>query len=109
MFIDLVGYSRLLESKDTGKSFAATKAQLEIFVAIIHRFGGVVEKTLGDGLLAYFGFELGSTNPRKGYEQSALQTAIEVQRQVAQATIDSDPVHLVHPVRIGINTDIVTI
>ena len=109
MFIDLVGYSRLLESKDTGKSFAATKAQLEVFVAIIHRFGGVVEKTLGDGLLAYFGFELGSTTPRKGYEQSALQTAIEVQRQVAQATIDSDPVHLVHPVRIGINTDIVTI
>jgi len=109
IFIDLVGYSRLLESRDTGKSFAATKAQLETFVAIIHKFGGVVEKTLGDGLLAYFGFELGSAASRKDYEQSALQAAIDVQRQVAQATIDAHPVHLVHPVRIGINTDVVTI
>ncbi len=109
IFIDLVGYSRLLDSRDTAKSFAATKHQLEIFVNVIHKFGGVVEKTLGDGLLAYFGFEFGSKTPRKDFEHSALQAAIEIQRKVAQTMIDANPVHVIHPVRIGINTDIVTI
>ncbi|WP_130508270.1 adenylate/guanylate cyclase domain-containing protein [Krasilnikovia cinnamomea] len=57
MFIDIVGYTALVEELDCAEVRAL---QMEYFArvsTVVRRFGGVVEKFVGDAVLAVFGVD----------------------------------------------------
>jgi class 3 adenylate cyclase len=105
MFLDLVGYSLSMESQSPLSSFKATRFQFNAIVKVIHQHGGIVEKTMGDGLLVYFGYQKEDYN----HAYQAVQAAISIQKSIAQNMLDDKCNHSIQPARIGINTDTVTI
>jgi len=103
LFIDIVGYSAISQDLSPLEAFHDLKGLLEGMREIIHKHDGVVDKTLGDGLLAYFGYSILGGRVLEDHASKAVKSALEIQekslRRIANQTSDR-----VYPLRIGINT-----
>ncbi|MEQ1501220.1 MAG: adenylate/guanylate cyclase domain-containing protein [Myxococcota bacterium] len=55
LFTDLRGFTRTGESMSPDQLIAELNAYLEAMVPVVHAFGGVVDKYMGDAILAVFG------------------------------------------------------
>ncbi|GAB1693221.1 hypothetical protein KRM28CT15_50240 [Krasilnikovia sp. M28-CT-15] len=55
MFIDIVGYTTLVEELDCAEVRALQMAYFDRVSAVVRQFGGVVEKFVGDAVLVVFG------------------------------------------------------
>lgn len=105
MFVDIVGFSLTTERLTAKEAFQQLKDQLEYIVEKIHEFGGLVDKSLGDGVLAFFGYHFNKGANQVGHADQALLCAIEIQKEAlrrAQALKGSGKP--IFPLRIGINT-----
>lgn len=109
MFIDLVGFSRTAERQTPREAFLLLKRHLEMLTTVVHKYGGTIDRSLGDGLLCFFGYSL--TNESVPFHaDAALACAIEIQQNyVVQTAIDRDSGIPLYPMRIGINTSAVYI
>jgi class 3 adenylate cyclase len=105
MFIDVVGFSLLAENMLPRMAFENLKKMLTMIGETIHQFGGVIDKTLGDGLLCYFGYRFDSDTSAPDHAEKALRCAIKIQRdnlaRNLEASAQGEPVY---PLRIGVNT-----
>lgn len=105
LFLDIVGFSAAAESLTPEETFAALKRLLGTLSEIIHRYGGVVDKALGDGLLCHFGYGYEDGESAGDHADQAVRCAIEIQttslHRDLEAKAKGEPVH---PIRIGINT-----
>ena len=54
LFADIVGFSRFAKDITPAELFERLNQVMGDAIAIVHRHGGVVDKVLGDGLLAWF-------------------------------------------------------
>jgi class 3 adenylate cyclase len=110
MFVDIVGFSVIAERLSPSDAFTHLKKLFSAFAAIIHRHGGVVDSTPGDGLLCYFGYNFDGTEAVVNHADVAVACAIEIQQQSVQqilaAAKSQEPTF---PLRIGINTDAVLV
>ncbi|MCX6129740.1 MAG: PilZ domain-containing protein, partial [Proteobacteria bacterium] len=105
MFVDIVGFSLTTERQSPIKAFKQLKEQLHFIVDKVHSFDGLVDKSLGDGVMAFFGYHFQDNQVRIGHADRALQCAIEIQREAvkrAMQGIAGDAA--IYPLRIGINT-----
>jgi class 3 adenylate cyclase len=105
MFVDIVGFSLTTERLTAKEAFQQLKDQLEYIVEKVHEFGGLVDKSLGDGVLAFFGYHFDREASQVGHADQALLCAIEIQKEAlrrAQALKGSG--RPIFPLRIGINT-----
>jgi class 3 adenylate cyclase len=75
MFVDIVGFSLTTERLTAKESFQQLKAQISYIVEQIHSFGGLVDKSLGDGVLAFFGYHYEKSNRLTGHPASFLAPA----------------------------------
>lgn len=55
MFVDIVGFSKSAERKDPREVFLNLRSFLEKASHVVHEHNGIIDKTLGDGLLAFLG------------------------------------------------------
>ncbi|MFW7378470.1 MAG: adenylate/guanylate cyclase domain-containing protein [Oligoflexus sp.] len=105
MFIDIVGFSLTTERQTPNEAFRYLKEQLGYIVDKIHNHGGLVDKSLGDGILCFFGYHLQESQAHVGHADQALLCAIDIQQEAlwrAQtSTAHQGPIY---PLRIGINT-----
>ena len=115
VFWDISGFSNLCETlKDHLELIAEfLREYLEVATRIIHEFGGVVDKFIGDGILAYFGFKENDGNDKDGHmgAENAIFAALNLKRsfedvknnwlQIWNKVIDFD-IHI--DVKCGINT-----
>ncbi len=106
MFLDVVGYSLLAENQAPRVAFDQLKLLLNELTHEVHRYGGVVNKTLGDGLLCLFGCSFDSEVAGEfDHAEKAVSCAISIQRATAKQNIAAskrgDPVY---PLRIGLHT-----
>ncbi len=110
LFADVIGFSIIAERLSPEEVFSGLKKLMSSLSEIVHRHGGIVESTPGDGLLAYFGHDIDGTAQAEKHEQQAINCAIEIQRKSAvwilESKKDNSPAF---PIRIGINTDSVFI
>jgi class 3 adenylate cyclase len=105
LFIDVVGYSILFKRMLPQESFRSIKTLLGKLTTIIHKYDGVIDRSLGDGCLAFFGSDLsGQTAP--GHQKTAVECALEIQRTIV-AEVNAKGVRgteQLFMLRIGINT-----
>lgn len=119
MFVDVEGFSRISGKKAVKLIFEELRICLRKIAAIVYKNNGVINKTLGDGLLCYFPVARadGQTVSLAEASCSAIASAIEIQRELAKQFLYSEtsPQEKDHkkwhalPVRIGINAGSVSV
>ena len=99
LFADLVGYTALSEHLDPERVKRLIDGAFERLVAEIERFGGRVDKVLGDGILALFG----APRAHEDDPERAVRAAIELHRALREHVAGSDgPMRAVR-LRVGVN------
>ena len=107
IFIDMVGFSMSAEDLTPRLALARLSSNITYLKEKIYRYGGEINKTLGDGLLAYFGYPVTSDNCN--HAEAALNCAIDIQQDCLQRCVEKNDSLYTYPLRIGINTDLVYI
>ncbi len=105
MFIDIVGFSLSSENMLPRLAFNSLKHLMAIMSDVIHSYDGVIDKTLGDGLLCYFGYRFDTDLTDANHPEKALRCAMAIQDLML--TDGREAVRLgspIYPLRIGINT-----
>jgi adenylate cyclase len=102
LFADVVGFSSLVEQLEPAEAVAALVGYLEVAEAIISHHGGIVDKYVGDAIVAFWGAPI---HPREFPERDAVAAALEIQRAMddlnAHRAADGMPEL---DVRVGIHT-----
>ena len=97
LFADLVGYTALAESRDPEAVKNLVDAFFERLVADVVAFGGVVDKILGDAIVALFGAPVAHEDD----PERAVRAALRMQETLEeQSFILGMDLHM----RIGVNT-----
>lgn len=106
MFIDIIGFSLVSEHTRPDIAFKSLKETLSGVTKLIHKHGGVVDKTLGDGVLCFFGGGIvADDNDLQGGAQNAVKCALEIQKYTVERILISETRQIPpFPVRVGINT-----
>jgi class 3 adenylate cyclase len=113
MFVDIVSFGQLAAALQPDEVLTKLSKRLDEITKIIHQFGGSVDRSLGDGILCFFGY--GAAVQSNKHALDAFNAAVKIQ----QNTVDfSNKVgedgsdrqeNFPLPVRIGMHTDTVTI
>ncbi|MBP9707375.1 MAG: CHASE2 domain-containing protein [Oligoflexales bacterium] len=103
MFIDIVNFSPAAEKYEPEVVFNELKEIIKELSAAIHEHHGTIDRTLGDGLLCYFGGPFHSKSFNNHADQ-ALQCSIVLQRQNNERMTNHHNKEFAHSLRIGINT-----
>ena len=101
LFVDIVGYSLIFERMNSTEAFHSLRQVMSDMTQIVHRYGGVVDKSLGDGILAFFGYDLIGKSVQ-GHESAALLCARDLQQLAATAGMREGGT--VFPLRVGVNS-----
>lgn len=105
MFVDIVGFSQLSERQTPEETFSSLKELFALLRDVVMAFGGVVDKTLGDGLLCYFGYGPDGHDSPFDHADQALACGIGIQEAVLAANLRNAAVgRAIYPLRIGVNT-----
>jgi adenylate cyclase len=101
MFTDIRNFTALVEELTPDQSLQLLNEFLTVISEVIEAHGGVVDKYLGDGVMALFGAPI----TRDDDAQRALDCALEIRRRVEALGPVLAERHLPHPqIGIGINT-----
>ncbi|MFT6391445.1 MAG: class 3 adenylate cyclase/tetratricopeptide (TPR) repeat protein [Ilumatobacter sp.] len=100
MFADIVGYTALSEHLDPERVKRLIDGAFVLLIDEIERFGGRVDKVLGDGILALFGAPVAHEDD----PDRAVRASIEMHRTLTHfVEAQSDLAPLIQ-LRIGVNT-----
>lgn len=97
MFTDLEGFTTYSETHEAEEVVAALNAYMTMMRPVVKRYGGVVDKYIGDAIMAYFGVPLSLYD----HAERALACAIEMQEVNAQFR---EKTGIAFYTRIGIHT-----
>jgi class 3 adenylate cyclase len=104
MFIDIVGYTLAARGRKPDESFQFLKDTLGFIGKIVHQYGGIIDKSLGDGCLCFFGYDI-SGKEVVGHETTAVACALEIQRKMVDYINSvSAETKDIFPLRIGVNS-----
>jgi class 3 adenylate cyclase/predicted ATPase len=101
LFADIKGSMELMEDLDPEEARAIVDPALKLMIDAVHRYGGYVAQSTGDGIFALFGAPIA----HEDHPQRALYTALRMQEEVrhyAEKLRAEKGVNL--QVRIGVNT-----
>ncbi|MBF0443472.1 MAG: hypothetical protein HQK54_16310, partial [Oligoflexales bacterium] len=105
VFVDIAGFTEISEKIGSLKAFHYLKKTTEIIHGLTAKYLGIVDRSLGDGVLAVFGLE-DELDKDNAHVNRAFLFAVEMQKHVASVTIEEKiPI----PMRIGIHVDSVFI
>ena len=99
LFADIVGFTAVAERRDPEEVKRIVDRCFESLARDISSFGGVVDKVMGDGIIALFG----APTAHEDDAERAVRSALRMQQSLADvADSASDPTPI--QMRIGINT-----
>ena len=78
LFVDLVGFTPLAESKDPEDVRELLSGYFELSRAIIARYGGIVEKFIGDAVMAVWGAPVANEDDAERSVRAALDIVASV-------------------------------
>ncbi|MGB8645214.1 MAG: adenylate/guanylate cyclase domain-containing protein [Anaerolineae bacterium] len=100
MFADLSGFTALSEQMDPEAVSALVNSCFQTLVPVIDQYGGVVDKFMGDEIMALFGAPYAHEND----PERAVRAALDMMRELAAFNAAH---HLELGLHIGINTGLV--
>jgi class 3 adenylate cyclase/tetratricopeptide (TPR) repeat protein len=101
LFVDVVNFTQLSLSLDAEAIFNLINGLLGRMVECIHRYDGMVDKFVGDGLMAVFGAPVAHEND----PELAVRAALDMQRAAAEfEPVARAQVGAPLQIRIGINS-----
>lgn len=100
LFADLVGYTALSEHLDPERVKRLVDGAFAQLIVEIERFGGAVDKVLGDGILALFGAPVAHEDDPDRAVRAAIEMHRSLERYIDEQTDLEQQVRL----RIGVNT-----
>lgn len=105
MFVDAASFSLMAEQKSPRDVFASLKTLLTSLTDTITAHGGMVDRTLGDGILCFFRNGTVDGESIGNHVDKAISCAIAIQQASLRRTLDArNASDAVFPLRIGINT-----
>jgi class 3 adenylate cyclase len=96
MFADLSGFTALSERTDPEELRAMVDRCMSEMAGVVERFGGSVDKVIGDALMAVFGAPIAHEDD----SERAVRAALEIQRRASEQAADFGGLC----VRVGVNT-----
>lgn len=100
LFADIVGFTTLSEHLDPERVKRLIDGGFEAMIVEIERFGGLVDKVLGDGILALFG----APTAHEDDPDRAVRAAIEMHRALRDYVESSTVLTTDIKMRVGVNT-----
>ena len=103
MFCDLVGFTSISQSLDPEEIYPIMDKVHEILIHKVHDYEGVVNKMIGDGIMALFGAPLALEDA----PQRAIRSAFSIHREITRFSDSLNEQHAKMPIfqmRIGIHT-----
>ncbi|MCX6111373.1 MAG: adenylate/guanylate cyclase domain-containing protein [Proteobacteria bacterium] len=109
MFVDIVQFSVVSDLRPAAEVYTELAKKMRDMITIIERHGGSVDRSLGDGILCFFGYSEASSG--ESHTTAALRAGEEIQRLYVRTSSDEEPASetLILPVRIGIHSSRVVI
>lgn len=105
LFIDIVGFSVRSDKLPPKQAFDELRDLMRGMTDLIHHYGGWVDKSLGDGLLCCFGFDMTRRLFMQRHADEALKCAIAIQDYSLQRILQAENHgQIPFALRIGINT-----
>jgi class 3 adenylate cyclase/tetratricopeptide (TPR) repeat protein len=86
LFCDVVGFTALAESRDPEAVRELLSRYFEVARTVIGRYGGVVEKFIGDAVMAVWGTPVAT----EGDAERAVRAALDLAAAVAELGADAD-------------------
>ncbi len=106
MFVDMVGFSIVAERTAPEEAFTLLKNTMQEITRLIHNYGGVIDRTLGDGVLCFFGYHYDGSEIMGSHATQAIDCAVHIQRHILERNLVAHTHRQPNfPLRIGINTD----
>jgi class 3 adenylate cyclase len=100
LFADIVGFTKLSEHLDPERVKRLIDGAFERMIVEIERFGGRVDKVLGDGILALFG----APTAHEDDPDRAVRAAIEMHRALHDYVESNPAIQTDVKMRVGVNT-----
>lgn len=109
MFTDLTGFTTFSDGADPETVTATLNTYLEEMVAVVEAHGGLVDKVMGDGIMAVWG----APEPMPAAEQAeaAVSAGLAMQARMATLTEEWRAAGIDHPfrIRVGVHQDQVAV
>ncbi len=107
MFTDVRGFTTFSESKDPETVAAALNQLFELQVKAVNRYGGSVDKFIGDGMMAIFGLQSDPTG--EDFEEGDCELAATYAAQdIVDAIAESETVTLLAKTKLAIGVGLHT-
>lgn len=100
VFADVVGFTALSEHLDPERVKRLVDGAFSRLIVEIERFGGSIDKVMGDGILALFG----APTAHEDDPERAVRAAIEMHRVLRDHVAEEDDVGGELQLRVGVNT-----
>lgn len=100
MFTDIRGFSAMFSRLDDVKITGLLSPYFKKSHEIVNRYGGMVNKFMGDSVMALFN----AIKPQQDHIMRAVRSALEIQREVQRFNIELKKQNI-EPLRIGIGID----
>jgi class 3 adenylate cyclase len=84
LFADIKGSTELMRDLDPEEARAIVDPVLRLMMAAVHRYGGYVAQSTGDGIFALFGAPFA----HEDHPQRALHAALAMQEELRRYAID---------------------
>jgi len=97
LFADIRDFTAISETLSPRETVAFLNSYLNDMIEIVMKHQGIIDKFIGDGLLAVFGAPL----PREDHAELALQAALDMQRRLQNLNEERSREHT-FPIKIGI-------
>jgi class 3 adenylate cyclase len=105
MFADIRDFTAMSEKLDPGRVVEVLNEFFTRVTDLIFDHGGMIDKYIGDAVMAVFGAPISKGNDAA----NAVESAIQIQRIMAEMNLDAEARHWPElAVGIGINTGVVT-
>jgi len=99
LFTDIVGFTGISEKMSPREINIILNKHFSQLTDIIFKYGGTLDKFLGDGLMAIFGTPI----EKKEDAENAVRAALEIRQKFAEVIKKTSP-EIIFDIRVGINT-----
>ncbi len=99
LFMDIVGFTKLAEKMDPEELKVVVSSTLKVLTGVIKKFGGTVEKYIGDAICALYG----RSETHEDDSERAVSAALSIIEKLEDINAILSPKGISLHVRIGVN------